>query len=66
MLGAVALAAVVISLAQLQWYFFIPLFVALALEIAGNHSAARTAAIVTIVFWICYPCLWGMFATMAR
>jgi hypothetical protein len=58
MFVAVTFAAITISLIQLRWYLFVPLIAAICFELCGWHSAARMAAVVTIAFWVCCPCLW--------
>lgn len=60
MFGGVFLSAIVIWLLTVGLLFFVPLVVVIALQLSGRQKAAHRAAVATLVFWLLYPVLWGM------
>jgi hypothetical protein len=57
--GVITVFAIELWLLQqgIGFYFFVPLLIAIALELAGLHEAANYAAVATVILWLFGPCL---------
>lgn len=61
-LGLIALIGLQIWLLQHGplFYFFGPLLIAVALQLCGYPRAAEGTAILTVFFWVTFPCIAGV------